>query len=160
MHFIKSAGEDLVFRFGKREKRLFLDVLKLYPVIPSSHHRVTKSDNIPQGESCQRLLEEALAEQKAENQRKLQQMLNEEGRFTEVKTVFQFRINPHETEWLLQILNDVRVGSWLILGQPDQRSRKAMEWTEENIRHLAAMEACEYFEWVLLRAIDERGSLT
>ena len=142
-------------RFGKREKRLLLDILKLYPLIPIAHHQVTRSGVGDKMESNQRLLEEALAEHRAGNRKQLDAMLGEEGRFKPVKTGFHLTLNPHQTEWLLQVLNDVRVGSWLRLGQPDEKKDKDVHLTPDNARYLVFMEASAYFESVLLSALEK-----
>ena len=81
MKFVKLSGDNLVFQIGRREKSLLLDVLKLYPLVPASHGRLSKSSTSPAIESDQHLLEEALAEHRSENKRQLETMLNEPNRF-------------------------------------------------------------------------------
>lgn len=155
MHLLKREGDHCVFEIAKREKRLLLEILKYYPLIPVSHHQVTKTNSPEKMKSNQRLLEEALAEHRAENKKQLEAMLAEEGRFKPVKLGFHLALNAHQTEWLLQVLNDIRVGSWLVLGQPDEKSDKSGNVTTENARYLVIMEASAYFEAVLLGALEE-----
>ena len=109
-------------------------------------------------ESNQRLLEEALAEQRAEHKKQLEELLSGAGRFKAVKASFHLALNQHQTEWLLQVLNDIRVGSWLILGEPDEKNGKQVKLSPENAHYFFAMEACAYFEAVLLGAIEGRDS--
>lgn len=154
MHLLRSEGDQFVFEVGKRETRLLQDTLKLYPLIPASHPQVTRSSEGDQIESSQRLLEEALAEQRAGNRKQLDAMLSEEGRFKPFKTGFRLTLNPQQVEWLLQVLNDVRVGCWLRLGQPDEKKGKNINLTPDNARYLVFMEACAYFESVLLSALE------
>jgi hypothetical protein len=61
------------------------------------------------------LIEEALAEQRSENKRQLQAMLADPSRFTERDGGWQFAMSHSDLEWLLQVLNDIRVGSWIML---------------------------------------------
>ena len=56
-----------------------------------------------------------------------------------------------EVEWLLQVLNDVRVGSWLALGEPERGQEPAV--TAQNARYLLALELCGLFQSVLLAAL-------
>ena len=64
-------------------------------------------------------------------------------------------LTPSELEWLLQILNDVRVGSWIILGSPEQ----AMEFkllNEKTAADFWAMEMSGQFQMRFLEALDKR----
>jgi len=56
-----------------------------------------------------------------------------------------------QIEWLLQVLNDVRVGSWLMLGEPEPGDEPAV--TKANAKYLLALELCGVFESVLLTGL-------
>jgi len=58
-------------------------------------------------------------------------------------------------EWLLQVLNDIRVGSWLILGEPDEKQGKPIALNDDNARYYAAMEFCGLFQMMLLDAFQQ-----
>ena len=154
MKLIKREGEDFVLHIGRRERRLLFEVLKLYPLVPVSHHRV--SQTAKQMDEHQTLLEEALAERRQENKRQLVAMLREEQRFKETDTGYRLTLSAPQMEWLLQVLNDIRVGSWLILGEPDEKKGKPVALTSENTRHYAAMEFCGLFQMTLLDAVEHR----
>jgi hypothetical protein len=61
-----------------------------------------------------------------------------------------------EMEWLLQVLNDIRVGSWLALGAPDEDQPPQL--TAESFRQVVALEACGAFQSLLLMAFGETES--
>jgi hypothetical protein len=147
----RAGKNGHVFHLGQREKQLLLETIKLYPLVPASHHRLSKSHNARQSDEDQRLLEEALAEQRLENRRQVLVMLTEPQRFRETKSGFELTLTPSQVEWLLQVLNDVRVGSWLALGEPEHGEEPAV--TEQNAKYLLAMELCGLFESVLLAAL-------
>ena len=63
---------------------------------------------------------------------------------------YQMILAHSELEWLLQVLNDVRVGSWIILGSPDDQQKKTIKVTEQNSIYLLAMDVCAYLESVLI----------
>jgi hypothetical protein len=152
VRFIKTDGDQLVFQLGRREKDLLLDLLKLYPVVPESHHRISQGAESPALAANQKLLEEALLEHRTEKKAELEAMLGETNRFQECPSGYLFRLTPYELEWLLQVLNDVRVGSWIILGSPNEKQDKALHLDTSNARHLWAMELCGHFQYALLSA--------
>jgi len=156
VHLFKLKGDNYTFGLGKREKRLFTEILRLYPLIPPAHHRLSRSASSTAMESHQRLLDEALAEQRAESKSLLETMLAEDGRFTPTDSGFQFSVNRSQIEWLLQVLNDIRVGSWLILGEPDENKGKLLRVTPDNTHYVIAMEGCSHFQCELLRALEEK----
>ena len=100
----------------------------------------------------QELLEEALAEQQRENRKQLEQMLKETGRFTENDLGYTFRLTPSEIEWLLQVLNDIRVGSWIQLGEPDPKGEMSQPLNEQTMILAWTMEIAGLFQNSLLEA--------
>jgi len=153
---IQRSGENFVFHIGKREKRLRIDVLRLYPLIPVAHHRVSKTADPRQTAEHQKLLEDALAERKQENKRQLTAMLNEDQRFRETDGGYRFTLSAPQMDWLLQVLNDIRVGGWLLLGEPDEKKGKSIQVNAQNLQHYAAMEFCGLFQMTLLDALERQ----
>lgn len=149
MNLIRSTKERFQFRLGRREKQALLDLLKLYPCLPAAHQPLSKGGGLPIAETGQGLLDEALAEQRQENRRRLQALLAEPGRFQEQQSGWRFSLSPAEVEWLLQVLNDIRVGSWVRLGSPESRLRRL---DEKTIPHYWAMELSGQFQIELLEA--------
>ena len=154
MKLIKQSDKQGVFQISKREKRLLFDILKLYPLTPAVHHRLSRTADANAIEADQRLLEQALAEQKKENRKQLMALLTEENRFVEARDGYRFTLDTHQTDWLLQILNDIRVGSWLKLGCPDEKQGKPAELNDDNFYYYFAMEYCLLFQAALLTAFD------
>jgi hypothetical protein len=89
---VRTAGEFRL-EFGPHEKLLLLEVLKLYPRIPPAHQRLTKSADLPNLAADQRLLDEALAEQRAKNRKQLDGLLANPQRFAETPRVEHGRDN-------------------------------------------------------------------
>ncbi len=156
MKLLRSDKRGLVFQLARREKNLLLETLRLYPLVPAAHHRITKSGDSPADDERQRLLDEALAEHRRENRRRLQAMLDEPQRFVETDTGFELHLNAPQIEWLLQVLNDIRVGSWLALGEPAQGEEP--ELNKNNAPCLLALEVCGLFESGLLAALGVQES--
>ena len=151
MKLLRVNKSGFVFQLGPQEKRLLFETLKLYPLVPASHHRLSKNPDSDEAQENQRLLEESLAEQRQENQRQVLALLNEPQRLHETKNGFELTLAPAQLEWLLQVLNDVRVGSWLALGEPEQGEEPKV--TKQNTKYLLALELCGLFESLLLAAL-------
>jgi hypothetical protein len=153
---IEADKERFVFHVGKREKLLLLGVLKLYPLVPPAHHRLSKKSGTSEAtRERQHLLEEALAEQRSANKKHLEKFLNDPARFCEMEPGFRLTLSPGDLEWLLQVLNDIRIGGWLLLGCPDEGS-KGVKLTTKTARYFWAMEMSGFFQMSLLAAV-ERG---
>ena len=155
MKLIQRDGESFLFHISKREKGLLFEVLKLYPLIPIAHHRVSQTAAAPRLLESQKLLESALADRTRENKRQLLAMLNQEALLQETDGAHRLTLSGSRMEWLLQVLNDIRVGSWLILGEPDEKKGKPIELNDENARYYAAMEFCGLFQMTLLDAFQQ-----
>ena len=157
MNLIRRTGRNFVFHISPREKRLLFEVLALYPLIPADHHKVSRTAAAKESAENQKLLEEALAERKRENKRALLAMLDGERRLKETGDGHHLTLGRSEMEWLLQVLNDIRVGSWLALGEPDERKARPLKPNAENLRHYAALEFCGLFQMALLDAFEQQN---
>jgi hypothetical protein len=152
---IRVTKGNFLFHLGKREKLLLTQVLRLYPRIPPATFRLSKSGKLPDAQANQRLLEESLAEQREQNRKTLHAFLTDPRRFTDTESGSRLSLSPSELEWLLQILNDVRVGSWIILGSPDQNVEFKL-LNEKTAADFWAMEMSLQFQLRLLDALEKR----
>jgi len=64
-----------------------------------------------------------------------------------------FTLSRTQAEWLLEVLNDVRVGCWVRLGRPDQESVRALKLSAANVADFGAMELAGYWQSLLLEAL-------
>ena len=148
---MRTYKKQFTFSLGKREKQLLFQILKMYPLVPPSHHQLSKKGKRSSQHEDQRLLEDAVADQRRLNRNQVLTMLEEPGRFRETKDDIRFSLTSTEIEWLLQVLNDVRVGGWLALGEPEEL--EPPEANETNAPYVLAMEVAGYFQSQLLAAI-------
>jgi hypothetical protein len=153
MKVIRNAGDRFVLELAGREYRLLRDVLKLFPRIPVGYHQLNPTGDATQTAADQRLIEEALAAHKAESRRQLEAWLRETDRLRAKAGVWRLAFTVTELDWLLQVLNDVRVGSWLRLGSP--ADPHGLEVTKNNWDDLVALEFCGFLQSVLLRSLNE-----
>jgi hypothetical protein len=153
---ITRTGDKFVFHLSRRDQHFFLEVVKLYPRMPSAHHRLSKTAPASEDRGHQQLLEEAMAEQRAENKKLLEELLHDPSRFKETETGGRLSLSPGDLEWLLQVLNDIRVGSWVRLGSPEPRLELA-ELNHLTAADFWAMELSGYFQMHFLEAIKGKG---
>jgi hypothetical protein len=150
----KDASEPvLIFQINAREEALLLAMLRLYPVLENSHHRISQ-DPQAAASSEQRLLEESMGQLKAAHRRKVDALFQAPQRFfKDALGERRLVLTPAQLEWLLQVLNDIRVGNWVRLGCPDLEKPAPLELSRANTRSLQAMHLCGEFQLALLEAV-------
>lgn len=147
---MRHGGEQLVFRLSLAEKHLLVALFKLYPRMGTAVAPLSKSGAGPEAEDKQRLLDEALAEQREENRRQLADLLADPKRFKDLKTGCLLVLSRGDFEWVLQILNDIRVGSWTRLGSPEEDLEHV---TGDNLSDLGMMDMSGMFVVWFLQAL-------
>lgn len=152
MKLIKREETHCSFLIGKREREMLFSLLQRYPAMLGAHFKTRNPPNTDEAKNNHELLVEALAEQQKENRKQLEQMLAENRRFVENDLGFTFRLTYSEIEWLLQMLNDIRVGSWIQLGEPDLSSTTLPQLNEQTVLLAWAMEIAGLFQHALLEA--------
>jgi len=152
---LRASKSNFLFQLTEREKTLLVQILNLYPRVPLGHQKATKATDTHLKES-QRLLDEALAEQRSANKKKVQAFITDPRRFTKSGDGSHLSLSPSELEWLLQVLNDVNVGSWLNLGSPSPRLN-VRDLNESNARDFLMMGIATDFQAQFLAALEEKG---
>lgn len=149
MKFLKADKSKLLFSVNRGEMWRLFKVLELYPLIPASHNQLSRSGRRPED---QRLLEEAMAATRLEHRNRIVAWKKSQAGLFEKATTGTLSLKSAELEWLLQVLNDVRVGSWLALGSPDGPAEYLAALNENTARHFWAMETAGQFQMILLSA--------
>jgi len=150
---IEIKDERYIFGLGHNEKTMLFDLLNLYPSARPRNPKLSRSADSKLSEA-QQLLEESLAAKKRQNQKQLAALMGENSRFIQHEESFNVSLRREEIEWLLQVLNDIRVGSWVALGSPNLEGAQDLRLTAENAKSAWAMELSGYFEMALLHALD------
>jgi hypothetical protein len=154
VNLIDHKKGSFVFEMSGQEKALLLAVLKLFPLSPLAHPRRQLSAD-PEAhvvQENQHLLAEALNEQQAHHRRWIAKW-QESGRFEPGEAGFQLRLTRAEMEELLQVLNDVRVGSWMALGSPEMEDVDELLAKDENMVHWHRLKLADVFQMFFLNAI-------
>ena len=149
MKLLKTNERSFTFHIGKREKQLLIGALHLYPLLNPDYHSVSKGRVPKKLEHAQELLTEAMADQKQQRKSKVQKLIHN----PDWLAADTWTLNSEEMEWLLQVLNDVRVGSWVILGRPGPEHDEPPHVDDKNVQYAIALEICGLFESILLEAL-------
>ena len=159
MKLIKFLNGRFIFALGWQETYVMRLLFRQYPLIPAAYQRLSKA-SLPspeQVESNQQLLEEALAEQRRENKQNLEDLLTDERRFRDTGEGGRLILTAAEIEWLLQILNDVIVGSWIQLGSPEQ-SPRTIKVDQATVGPIRTLDLAQVFQAGLLSAVYSDGA--
>jgi hypothetical protein len=105
---------------------------------------------------AQQMLDDALAEQRRENRGHILALLNDSDRFRDTAHGLELTLAPAQMEWLLQVLNDVRVGSWLALGEPEEGETPRLD--QPDAHYWVTLEVCGLYQSVLLSALGAEPS--
>ena len=151
MKLIAAGKDSYSFALGDREKRLLMLILQLYPIIPLDHQKLSRGATRPED---QQMLQEALSAQRESNRRQIEALMTADGVFVGDSGGWKLTLNPSHMETVLQVLNDIRIGSWILLGSPDGPAEILAALNEETAPHLWAMEVSGQFQINLLQALD------
>jgi hypothetical protein len=154
---LRVTGGHFVFHLSAREKRLLFALLDRYPVLDAGYHRASRSDEA-RLKASEQLLAEAMEEVRARHRKQLELILQDERWLKQTEQGYHCTLSTHQIDWLLQVLNDVRVGSWTRLGCPNEHERRLLDLNRENLRHMVDLELSGYFQTVLLHALEQRSS--
>ncbi|HSH15554.1 MAG TPA: hypothetical protein VLD18_05945 [Verrucomicrobiae bacterium] len=149
MKFLRTTDQGRVYALQPAELQMLLVVLGSFPLLNHSQ-AVSKSGDGEQLAEAQQLLEEALAERRQVMRHELEQWMQTPGRFSRTARKIEWQIENDRREWLLQILNDVRVGAWRELGSPESLEAARERSDEQSGRHVALMELAGMFQMTLL----------
>ncbi|HWN94528.1 MAG TPA: hypothetical protein VNT99_05825 [Methylomirabilota bacterium] len=154
MKQVRADEQSVVFQLSSSERDALIQILQTYPAMPAGPYGGSKERNNPQAAEYQRLLDEALAEKRAAHKRHLDAWLAAPDRFHKTKAGCRLTLERADSEWLLQVLNDIRVGHWLELGSPEVGELKPARLAEKAITTWLAMEMSGFFQMSILEAFD------
>jgi hypothetical protein len=152
MKLIRAEQNQFEFEMRFGEQARMRQLLQRYPLVPAAHHQLSRG-KIPKRAENQQLLEEALQSQREENRKQIEALLSEPRRFVKGERGYRATFSRGEIEWLLQVFNDVRIGSWIALGSPDEHPEPKPGISAKTVLHLATMDLAAFFEMSFLTAV-------
>ncbi len=151
MKLARLENDRLRLVLDSHEKELFIGLLQLYPAVPAGHRKLTQHGGLPDQEASQALLDESLAETRAHHQKAIAAWFTGAKNLSEAEHETTIDLSLEEVEILLQVLNDIRIGSWIALGSPETRMPRL---NAENAPQLWAMQLSDTFLMDLLEGLQ------
>ena len=159
MKLLSRDDNRCVLQFTTQEKDLLLGLLPQYPKLPADHHQASRNGDADADD--QALLADALTEQREKTRAAAESLLADTARFKPEEEDWHLTLTYAEIEWFLQVLNDLRVGSWLALDSPQQDDDGSYinfeNVSSENITDIWTMEICGALQYELLKALHEES---
>ena len=152
VRLVVSEGSRLILELTQRDGEVLGDLLSLYPIKASTYYRLSKQKD-PRADH--KLLDQILSEKKAESKRRLATFISELKRLPAHNGKIRLHLDRVQIDWLLQVLNELRVGSWFALGSPDEKHGEAPQITERTAAYFCALRLTDYFQSNLLQALRQ-----
>jgi len=102
MKLVRSTKTRLVFDLGQREEQMLLRLFRLYPCVPPAHYVLSKAGQLPDSAANQQLLDEALAEQRALNKKRLQTLLADPRRLEHTESGARLSLSSADANGLFK----------------------------------------------------------
>ena len=151
MKLIRLENDRVRLVLGNHEKELLIGLLQLYPAVSAGRRKLTQHGGLPDQEASQALLDESLAETRAHHQEKIATWFTSARSVSETEHETRIVLSPEEVEILLQVLNDIHIGSWIALGSPETGMPRL---NAENAPQLWSMQLSDSFLMDLLEGLE------
>jgi hypothetical protein len=148
---VRQNKDGLQYHLNQREGDCLRSLLSQFPITANVHAQISKTDTDPESVEREKLLNESLAEHRKELKKEAANLLAP-GKFKRGEKGYLLTLNPEEREILLQILNDIRIGSWHVLGEPEELEPDTLPQTEKELVFYTLMNLAGYFEAAFLHA--------
>jgi hypothetical protein len=156
MKLVKQTKKGFQYELDQEDADSLRFLIKQFPLTAFSPVDISKTDSGPNAVEREKLLNESLREHRDELKRKARRLvLPEKFRAFDGKQVFHVSLGARET--MLQILNDIRVESWRVLGEPEDPDVNIFGLTKEKFKYYHFMRLAGYFEYHFLNLEEERG---
>ena len=149
MKLVKQTGQSWQYHLHHNEAALLTGLLNKFPFTANVPVKISKTDADPKTVEREKLLNESLAEHRKELKKQAMKLVAAE-KFKKREQGHLLVLNAEEREILLQILNDIKVGCWRALGEPESlKLQKPASSVQELMRH-SLMNLAGYFEHHLI----------
>ena len=149
MKLAAQDGDVWRYRMSEGEVGGMRALVSQFPIATTLSAKISRTGTDPKAAEREKLLNESLAEHRAELKRKVAGVVSPEKFKTSGKSRL-LQINSEEREILLQVLNDIRIGSWQLLGEPDELELNPSEIPGPERRYWHCMHLAGYFQYHLI----------
>lgn len=150
MTLYESNPSATLIAMSEAEEDLVRDVFSAYPLVANESRELTKSDGHEDLQEDTELLRSSIAEHNQLSRVRLDKWLADPDTFRRIEEQRVLTIKTEDTDWMLQILNDLRIGSWQQLDCPSQEELSQVSLNSETFRPLCTMEFSGILQSILL----------
>ena len=157
MKFLSRQGNSLEFELSVREGQALRFVLGRYPSLDPAYHQIARPGTGTPLQDEQQLLVEAMSETQRENRRLLESFLARRLHSADnpaPRAAWRLTLTLADADWLLEVLNDVRMGAWVRLGCPEPGRATLPKSGAQALADFSAMEVAGHLQTVLLEALN------
>ena len=154
MRLTRQTKVGWKYQLNQREGDCLRSLLSRFPATANVSAQIFKADTDPKTAEREKLLNESLAEHRKELKKQATNLLAP-GKFKRGEKGYLLRLNAEEREILLQILNDIRIGSWDVLGEPEGLKPETPPQAEKEQVFYNLMNLVGYFEAAFLHALRD-----
>ena len=149
MKLIKQSEGSWQFALHQNEFDLLCHLMKKFPHTQKAPVKISKTDRDPESVEREELLNESLVEHRKELKRWAVNLIA--GNKLKIsKQHHVLTLTAEDREILLQILNDIRVGCWRALGEPENLELQKLDGSAEEVKYRSLMNLAGYFEHHLI----------
>ena len=149
MKLSEQPGESWQYQLRRNEAEILRGLIKRFPFTEPEAARISKTDSDPASAEREKLLNESLAEHRKDLRTAALALLRKElWQQSETGTVLTR--DAASREILLQMLNDIRIGVWHALGDPECLDTVPLQPTMQELAWRNLMDLAGYFEMQLL----------
>ena len=149
MKLIKQTEGNWQFALHQNEFDLLCHLMKKFPHTQKAPAKISKTDKDPKSVEREELLNESLIEHRKELKRQAVNLVA--GNKLKIsKQHHLLLLTAEDREILLQILNDIRVGCWHSLGEPESLDLQQFDCSALELRYRSLMNLAGYFEHHLI----------
>ncbi len=152
MKIFEKNHSALIIELDATETKLLKHILSDYPLAPNESRRLSAFADADELQEHTRLLQSSLNEHTRANRAKLQHWMASPETWQPRQNRTLLTIKTKDRNWLLQILNDLRIGSWQKLHCPGQEELAAVELHPESAYPLWTMEISGLLQTLILNA--------
>ena len=149
MKLVKQTSRGWQYLLEETEFKLLSVLVNRFPFDDPGSAKISATDHGPEAKEREKLLNESLAEHRRELEKTAGQLLAPEKIQRKGNGVVM-KISSEERETLLQILNDIRVGCWHALGQPEELEPESADLSPQELTNYSLMNIAGYFEHSLV----------
>lgn len=152
---VKQTQRGFQYELNGEDVESLRFLVKQFPITAFAPARVSKTDAGSKAVEREKLINESLQAHREELKRKARGLVLRE-RFKTSEGKQFYRISWRARETMLQILNDIRVESWRILGEPEDPEAVVFRVPGEKFKYYHFMRLAGYFEYHFLNLEEER----